>query len=202
MISFYKPTKTVTGTACSFYYNSNDKSFFCTMIKQHGYNEKTRLGSFSENRNNPNKRVNVKFNAVEIASFIDTIESNREFTGYHGSNQIARFKFCPYVRGDQQIGFSLSVTKELKEDSTNKTNFLIGFTYPESVLLREHLAHLLKESFLNEEKEFKSKNKKYVPQDNGLTAQENNENTQLAPSASPAPSEPTGELGKDEEDIW
>ena len=202
MISFYKPNKSVKGTACSFYYNPNDKSFFCTMIKQHGWNEKTRTGSFSKNRNDPSKRVNVKLNAVEVASFIDTIESNREFTGYHGSNQIVRFKFCPYVREDKQVGFSLSVTKELKEDSTNKTNFLIGFTYPESVLLREHLSHLLKESFLNEEKEFKSKNKKYVPQDNGLTEQENNENSQLAPAASAVSNEPTGELQEDEEYIW
>ena len=173
------------------------------MIKQHGWNEKTRTGSFSQNRNDPSKRVNVKFSAVEVASFIDTIESNREFTGYHGSNQIARFKFCPYVRGGEQVGFSLSITKELKEDSTNKTSFLIGFTFPESTLLREHLSYLLRESFLNQDNEFKSKGKKYVPQDNGLSESQNDKRARLAPDASPVSETPAGDLLEEgEDDAW
>ena len=173
------------------------------MIKQHGWNEKTRTGSFSQNRNDPSKRVNVKFSAVEVASFIDTIESNRESTGYHGSNQIVRFKFCPYVRDGEQVGFSLSITKELKEDSTNKTNFLIGFTFPESTLLREHLSHILRQSFLNEDNEFKSKGKKYVPQDNGLSEAQNDKRTQLAPDATPVSGDPIGELlAEGDDDSW
>tara|TARA_B100000287_G_scaffold435457_1_gene503869 strand:- start:1273 stop:1869 length:597 start_codon:yes stop_codon:yes gene_type:complete len=158
MIQFYKPNAKVTGTACSFYLNKKDNSFFSTLIKQDGWNSDRRIGSFKKNKDNPNKRVNVKFSATEIASIIDSIRSNRVFTGYHGSNQIARFTFGPYapkvqnedgqwVKGSEQKGFSFSVTKESKEDSTAKTSFLIGLTFPEGELLVQHLSYLLQESF-------------------------------------------------------
>jgi len=147
MIHFYKPNAKVTGTACSFYLNKKDNAFFTTLIKQDGWDSNRRIGSFKKNKDNPSKRVNVKFSPVEIASIIDAIRNNRKFTGYHGSNQIARFTFGPYERDGKQIGFSFSVTKESKEDSTLKASFLIGFTFPEGELLIQHLTHLLQDSF-------------------------------------------------------
>ena len=129
MINFYKANPRVTGTACSFYLNPRDNVFFSTMIKQDSWNDKKRIGSFSKNKDNPSKKVNVKFSPMEIAGIIDAFESNREFSGYHGSNQIVKFKFCPYLKDGKQIGFSYSVNKESKEDSTDKTNFIIGFNF-------------------------------------------------------------------------
>ena len=117
------------------------------MIKQDSWDDKRRIGSFSKNKDNPSKKVNIKFNPTEIAGIIDSLESNREFTGYHGSNQIVKFKFCPYIRDDKQVGFSYSVSKESKEDSTNKASFIIGFNFAEARLLIEQLSHLLRESF-------------------------------------------------------
>jgi len=149
MIHFYKPTAKVTGTACSFYLNKRDNAFFSTLIKQDSWNSERKIGSFKKNKDNPNKRVNIKFSPLEIASFIDAIKRNQKFTGYHGSNQIVRFTFGPYVRkGEQeQKGFSFSVTKESKEDSTEKSSYLIGFNFGESELLVQHLSYLLAESF-------------------------------------------------------
>ena len=147
MIHFYKPNAKVTGTACSFYLNKRDNAFFSTLIKQDGWNSDRRIGSFKKNKDNPLKRVNIKFSALEIASIIDAIRSNRKFTGYHGSNQIVRFTFSPYERDGGQVGFSFSVTKESKEDSTSKATFLIGFNFGEGELLIQHLSHLLAESF-------------------------------------------------------
>lgn len=162
MLHFYKPNAKVTGTACSFYLNKNDNSFFSTLIKQDSWNSEKRIGSFQKNKNNPSKKVNIKFSLVEIAGIVDAIESNREFSGYHGSNQIVKFKFGPYMRGDEQVGFSYSAIKESKEDSTDKTNFLIGFYFPEARLLKEHLLHLIKESFTLQDEAYTPKPQKVV----------------------------------------
>ena len=153
MINFYKANPRVTGTACSFYLNPRDNVFFSTMIKQDSWDENRRIGSFAKNKDNPSKKVNIKFSAMEIAGIIDAFESNREFSGYHGSNQVVKFKFCPYLKDGNQIGFSYSVNKESKEDSTDKTNFIIGFNFAEGRLLRENLSHLLRKHFAANEQE-------------------------------------------------
>ena len=203
MIHFYKPTAKVTGTACSFYLNKRDNAFFSTLIKQDGWNSDKRVGSFKKNKDNPNKRVNVKFSALEIASIIDAVRSNRTFTGSHGSNQIARFTFGPYtpkvqnesgewVKGSEQKGFSYSVTKENKEDSTEKSSYLIGFKFGEAELLVQHLSHLLAESFRLTDALIEKSFQKNVPQAS-------------SPDRSPVePSEPSepSELSDEEDDLW
>ena len=42
-----------------------------------------------------------------------------------------------------QKGFSLSINKQGKEDSTDKSSFLIGFSFPEGRLLKEGLLNML-----------------------------------------------------------
>ena len=159
MIGFYKPTPKVTGTAMSFYLNKRDNSFFSNLIKQDSWDSGRKIGSFQKNKKVEGKNVKIKFSQTEIASIIDAIDRNIEITGYHGSNQVVRFAFGPYVpkkktedgewiEGTEQKGFSFRVTRESKEDSTNKASYVIGLTFPESKLLREHLSYLLRESFL------------------------------------------------------
>lgn len=145
MIHFYKPNVKVTGTACSFYLNYRDNSFFSTLMKQASWDSSKRIGRFHKDK--PEFKVNVKYSPKEIAGFINAIEKNEECTGYHGSNQIVKYKFCPYIRDEKQVGFSYLVTKESKEDSTNKVSFIIGFDFAELLLLREHLTFLLQASF-------------------------------------------------------
>jgi len=158
MISFYKPTPKVTGTAMSFYLNKRDNSFFSNMIKQDSWDSGRKIGSFQKNKKVEGKNVNIKFSQTEIASIVDAVDRNVEITGYHGSNQVVRFSFGPYVpkrkteegewvQGTEQKGFSFRVTRESKEDSTNKQSYVIGLTFPEAKLLREHLVYLLSESF-------------------------------------------------------
>ncbi|MAH46111.1 hypothetical protein CMI37_09780 [Candidatus Pacearchaeota archaeon] len=187
MIHFYKPTPKVTGTACSFYLNKRDNAFFSTLIKQDGWNSERRIGSFKKNKDNPSKRVNIKFSALEVASIIDSIKRNQKFTGYHGSNQIVRFTFGPYVRkGEQeQRGFSFSVTKENKEDSTDKASFLIGFNFGEAELLQQHLSHLLSDSFKITDELIEKSFKQNV--------------THSAPDRSPVEA---SELSDEEDDLW
>jgi len=144
MIQFYKPNKSVTGNACSFWLN-RDGSIMSSMIKQDSWNEQKRVGSFSKNKDNPQKRVITKLSRVEVAGIIDSIETNREFSAYHRSQkQVLQIKFCPYMREGKQVGFSFSINKQDVEDSTNKSSFVIGFYFPEARLLRHDL-----ESFLD-----------------------------------------------------
>ncbi len=106
-LHFYKPNQKSTGTACSFWRNSEDNTFWISLIKQDSWNSKTRTGSFSKNKDNPKKRVIVKFSDLEIAGLIDSIERNAEYKGYHGSQkQIVTFNFKPYIKNDEQLGFS------------------------------------------------------------------------------------------------
>ena len=175
MIDFYKPNSKSTGTACSFYLNPKDNSFWGTMIKQASWDSGRKRGGFKANMENPKKNVKIKFNATEIAGILDAIERNSEVSGYHGSNQVLRYKFGPYIQGDEevevgkitvsndkatlegnlikkqpkQIGFSYAVTKESKEDSTDKQSYIIGFKYEEARLLKVCFEYMLTQFFKN-----------------------------------------------------
>ena len=139
MIQFYKPNPKVTGTACSFWIN-RDGSVMASMIKQDSWNSDRKIGSFAKNKNNPAKRVITKLGRQEVAGIIDCLETNREFSTYHSSaKQVLQMKFCPYMRNGEQIGYSFAINKQDKEDSTAKTGFIIGFTFPEGRLLRHDL---------------------------------------------------------------
>ena len=175
MISFYKPTEKVTGTAMSFYLNKKDNSFFTNLIKQDSWDASRKIGSFQKNKNVEGKSINIKWSALEVASFIDAIDRNDEFSGYHGSNQVVRFTFGRYipkskdssgnwVEGKVQKGFSFRVTRESKEDSTNKSSFVIGLSFAEAKLLREHLAYLLETSFSINDKKMEDSFKRKLAQ--------------------------------------
>lgn len=148
MIQFYKPNPKVTGTACSFWV-SKDGSIMTSMIKQDSWNEVKKQGSFLKNKDNPQKKVVSKLSRIEIAGIIDAIERNAEFKNFHNSqNQALNIKFCPYLDKETQAqrGFSFSINKQNKEDSTQKTGFIIGFTFPEARLLKHDLEGFLSAS--------------------------------------------------------
>ena len=148
MIQFYKPNAKMTGSACQFYLNYTDGSFFSTLIKQASWDANKKTGSFQANRKDPTKNVIIKFSALEIAGILDAIQRNVEFKGYHSSSQqVVQFSFGPYVRDNEQKGYSYSVSKQGKEDSTQKASFLIGFYFNEAKLLERHLEYLLRRHF-------------------------------------------------------
>jgi len=166
-VQFYKPNAKVTGTACQFWVG-DDGAIMGSLIKQDGWNQNTRSGSFAKNMNNPAKRVILKFSQAEVGEMIRAIDTNTtaQTNGndgfYHRSqNQITKIFFGPYLRGEQQVGYSYSVQKEDKEDSTNKTNFLIGFTFAEGIVPKEALLCALRESFVQAAptKNYKPQNK-------------------------------------------
>ena len=151
-IQFYKPNPKTTGSACSFWSNIKEGSLFGSFIKQSSWNDKTKTGSFKSNKENPSASTQFKFNQNEVAAIIDCIETDREFSAYHSTpKQVTRFKFTHYSNSKGRVGFSYSVNKEDKEDSTNKASFVIGLTFAEARLLIEYLLHTLSSMFKYED---------------------------------------------------
>ena len=169
----------MTGSACQFYLNYTDGSFFSTLIKQASWDSNKKTGSFQANKQDPSKNVIIKLSAAEVAGIIDDIERDSEFKGYHSSSQqVVQFSFSPYMRDGKQVGYSYSVSKQGKEDSTQKASFLIGLYFNEARLLKTHLEFLLNKNFdiqdqkmleANREEQFK---KSQPPQKNTKSSEE------------------------------
>jgi len=168
-----------------------------SLIKQASWDSNTKKGSFAKNKDNPNKRVIVKLNPTEVGGLIDSIETNREFSNYHTSqNQTLQIKFSPYLRNGEQVGFSFSVFKQDKQDSSNKASYVIGFTYSEARYLKEFLIYVLRKIF---EKEHEShlKNQKEKIKD-VMKKKREEEKARQAQSGE----ERSGAAESDEEDLW
>lgn len=148
MIAFYKPNSKNTGTACSFSVNPKDESIWSSLIKQASWNESKKIGSFSENQNNPSKSVKIKFSLTEAAGILDALERNTEFSAYHTSEkQSTQIKFSPYIREGNQVGYSYMISKTDKQNSENKQSYLIGFYFNEARLLKQFLSYALDSVF-------------------------------------------------------
>jgi|TARA_Y100000593_G_C4319358_1_gene342875 hypothetical protein len=153
MKQWYHAKPKGNGSACSFYLNDEENSFFASILRQKSWDASRRVGSF--HKDDPNEKVIVKFSCKEICAIINSLENKTEFSGYHGSNQIVRFTFGPYYsKGEdrKQLGYSFIVNKESKEDSTNKQTFLMGFDFDEGMELLLFLKYLVNRSFDNERK--------------------------------------------------
>ena len=171
MIQFYKPNPQCAGHACSFFL-TKDGFIMASMIKQDSWDSSRRTGNFKKNKGIPSKSVMTKLARVEIAGIIHALDSNEEWSAYHkGPKQVLQMKFCPYMdkkeeetidMGDvvvsndkatlsgkvtktqkKQKGFSYSINKQEKEDSTNESSYFIWFTFDEAVLLKHALGVLL-----------------------------------------------------------
>ena len=149
MLQFYKPNAKNTGSSCTFSFKHSDKAMFASLMRQHSWDSAKRRGSFAGNKKNPKAQVSVKFSMMEAGGIIDSIESNRKLSAYHSnSKQVTKINFGPYIpKGKEQLGFTLSINREAKEDSTDTSTFLIGFNFQEARLLKEYISHGLRECF-------------------------------------------------------
>ena len=189
MLQFYKPNAKNTGCSCTFTFNRKERAMFASLMRQFSWDASKRRGSFAGNKDNPKAKTNVKFNFTEASGVLDAIESNRKFSAYHSSSaQITRIEFSPYERDGNQLGFTLKVGREAKDDSTDKSQFLIGFNFPEARLLKEYIIHNLRQSFAEEDSKYQKSSAPSTPQGN----------RQNDVDFSPSQNEPDD----DEEDIW
>jgi hypothetical protein len=150
MIHFYHPNKKVTGFAASFWHSNRDDTVFATILKQSGWDEKNENGVFKGSMDDPQKRVNVKLDYVELAGILDCIERNRPFNQPHDTEEtIKQVSFTPWIdkSDNSQRGFSFSITVTNKQDRNVKNSFYIGLTFAEARLIREFIIFCLHTHF-------------------------------------------------------
>tara|TARA_Y100000034_G_scaffold21390_1_gene24620 strand:+ start:596 stop:1156 length:561 start_codon:yes stop_codon:yes gene_type:complete len=86
-LQIYKPNPKNAGCACSFRFGvdmkSKDPVVYVNAIQQHSWDNNKKIGSFSENRNNPDKNLTIKLNEVECGEFISAFENRHDYSSYH-----------------------------------------------------------------------------------------------------------------------
>ena len=100
-LQIYKPNKTNSGFAFSFYIAKDKKTslpiLFLNAIAQHSWDDKKRIGSFSGNKDNPDKNASIKFNEFEVGSIISAIENRFEWNTYHSFEENkTQIKLAPW----------------------------------------------------------------------------------------------------------
>jgi hypothetical protein len=158
ILALYHPNRNNTGFACSFS-QGKDGTIFAGIIKQSGWDDAKKTGSFLASRNDPLKNTNIKLAQVEVAAILDCVERNRSFSTLHdGEKQQKSIQFVPWFNkpttaGEKPVqkGFSFSISVTDKQDSTTKNAFYIGITFPEGRLIRAYLDNALNKSFENAE---------------------------------------------------
>ena len=118
MISFYKPQASNNGTACSFYMNK-DGDFFSELLKQKTWDANRKIGTF-----NKETKVSVKWSQLELAEMLNLLEGKQpKFSAFHKSQkQVVKVLFA---KSDKYDGaYSLNVTREASDDSTNQQKCL------------------------------------------------------------------------------
>jgi hypothetical protein len=99
-LSLYKPNSKNAGCACNFSVGQSPNgspAFYVSAIQQHGWNDKTKKANFSQNKDNPEKNINVKFNEWEIGSIISAFNNRHEYSSYHTFNDNSTsIKFTPW----------------------------------------------------------------------------------------------------------
>lgn len=148
-LQVYKPNSKQSGHAMSLSVNTGEsRGFYLEMIKQTGWNEESKKGSFKNG-----EKVNVKFNETEIAGFIYAIKSGTATKFFH-STETAKtsINFGPYVNktSGETLGTSLSISRD-------GVSFLIGLSFAETELILQWFEFAIKELFRADLESFNNK---------------------------------------------
>lgn len=130
-LQFFKPTKTNSGAASSWRFFSKDGSFLVQIIKQTGWNDEYKTGSFKDG-----EKMSIKLSLTEAGSIINSIRSKSEFSTVHKTkDRTLSLKFSPYIDKESKTykGFGLSASA-----GENKY-FRIGFTPADLCLLEQFI---------------------------------------------------------------
>ena len=124
-ISLFKPSPfenngQYAGAAFSFKLlkTPDGPKFIMSGVKQKSYNAEKKLGSFFNNKDNPDQSVSVKFNEIELGNLIYSIKNYKDFSAFHtfGEDKTT-ITFKPYNKKPKQgetegaKAFSLTVKK-------------------------------------------------------------------------------------------
>lgn len=149
MIALYKPNKANKGFACSFNVPTDFSCVYATLLRQYSWNDESKTGSFRENRNDPENRVNIKLSFTEAAAILDCLERNRDFSAYHDADRPKSIKFEVWKDkvSNTPKGYSFSVTVSDKQNANYKNSLYLGINFAEGRLLREFLTYAMRKHF-------------------------------------------------------
>lgn len=165
MITFYKPNSSNKGALLSVNHTARadkknedgsvqkgDKTVWLNFVKQTGWNEKEKTGTFKDG-----KKLNVKLSPTETAGLIAAIDRNvslavvmdNTYVYHDGTDYGLTIVFEPafkkekqgekWVDTNVQRGFKFQVTKTNKANKEDKESFSVGLTYAELSLLKYYL---------------------------------------------------------------
>ena len=70
-VAIYKPNAKKTGNAFNFQISTKkDVTLYVNAIQQHSWNDKTKTGSFVQNREDPDKNISFKLNEFELGEML------------------------------------------------------------------------------------------------------------------------------------
>lgn len=110
-IQIYKPNKNNNGFAFNFSMGFERKNkepvLYVSAIAQHSWDDKRRVGSFSANKDDPTKNLNLKFNEFECGSIIDALERRYEYSTFHKFEENkTTIKFSPWDKTAKSSKFN------------------------------------------------------------------------------------------------
>jgi len=118
-ISIYKPNSKNTGSAFSFrygiQYKNQEPCLFLNAIQQHGWDQKSKTGNFSPNRNDPSKNITLKFNEFECGSILSALKNRYEYNTFHTyEDNKTTIKISPWDKSSKISSLNPS-TKKFEE---------------------------------------------------------------------------------------
>ena len=121
-LSLYKPNSKNTGCAFNFSIGLGSKglpALYTSAIQQHSWDDKSKTANFSQNREDPDKNINIKFNEWEVGGIISAFKNRHEYSTYHTFEENSTsIKFTPWDKkvktkdGSQTVpAFGLVLTR-------------------------------------------------------------------------------------------
>jgi len=164
-LSLYKPNSKNTGCAFNFSIGQGAKNMpalYVSAIQQFNWDQKSKKGSFSENKDDPNKNINVKFNEWEVGSMISAFNNRHEYSAYHTFDENSTtIKLTPWDKqtksGDKSVtlpAFGMVLTRN------GNQSFRLPLEPGEVEALKQFLKKYLDEFISSTRQNYKQNNQK------------------------------------------
>lgn len=163
-LQLYRPNKDNTGSALSFNFGAaknGEVSLYLQAVKQASWNAQTETGSFRENSDNPEKKMNVKFSDWEVGGLLAAFRNVERFSAYHTNDRaksnttVTVSPLVPNKVRDVKGNFVDNVNKVqrgfsivLNRDKT--LEFKVAVSFGEAATIAEYLSAGLREKFFME----------------------------------------------------
>jgi hypothetical protein len=141
-LEFCKPTKSVTGSWVTFGLTNDQEDekkngFYVNMLKQAGWNDQTKNGTFKDNVNNPEKHKRIKLSENDIAETLLVLQSNgaKKWSTVHAGKTPIFVE--PFIKEENHVGYLIKLG-----------GIGIALNFAETLRLQEYLKLTLQQIYL------------------------------------------------------